>query len=276
MSNPIRDKAKKFLDQVPAYPAEVWSDRERALFTTLTGYTHDKLVAVWNGGGKDKNLTTCNAFTSIYGKFLGPKGYVMGAFEPEKKEFLGKEGRPHAWITPGGDRRPKFGDVFVKLPRYSHVGISLDFDGEVWNTVESGQGIVGERDKLKRCKRTFDANTLAGWVDIEILLEPDPPPISRWVIGWWKVAWRNRIYYYYLGADGMARWTDWPPSPVTPAPLEHCAPRTGVFTFSYPDGVTIRWFDTGNTEVFAREPCTVADDMKGLWNGSEDLVATKL
>src|SRR5262245_61072713 len=125
MAESIRDKARKYLDQVPAYPAEVSSDGQRALFTTLTGYTHDQLVAIWNGGGKNKGLTTCNAFTGIYGKHLGPKGYVMGAFEPEKPEFLGKVGRPLAWIKPAGDRRPKFGDVFVKLPRYSHMGISL-------------------------------------------------------------------------------------------------------------------------------------------------------
>ena len=276
MASAIRDKAKKYLEQVPAAPAEVWSDRDGAVFTALTGYTHAGLVAIWTGGGKDKGLTTCNAFTGRYGQHLGPKGYVMGAFEPERKDFLGKVGRPLAWVTPSGDRRPKYGDVFVKLPRYSHVGISLDFVGDVWNTAESGQGLVGQRDKLMRCSRTFDAAKIAGWVDIEVLCEPDPLPPPAWLVGWWQVTWRNQSYYYYLAPDRTARWTRVPPLPVTPAPLAHSAPRTGNFTFDSPAGVTIRWLDSGSVEVFTRGSGAAEGDMTGTWNDSDRVEATKL
>ncbi len=273
MADPTRDNAKEYPEQAPAPPAEVWSDRERALLTTPTGYTHEQLVAIWAGGGKDKGLTTRNAFAGRYGQHLGPNGYVVGAFEPERKDFLGKVGRPLAWVTPSGDRRPKYGDVSVELPRYSRVGVSLDFAGDAWDTAESGQGVVGRRDKSMRCSRTFDASKIAGWVDIEVLCEPDPPPPPAWLVGRWQVTWRNQLHYYHLAPDRTARWARVPPPPVTLPPLAHSAPRGGSFAFGSPSGVTIRWLDSGSVEAFARGLGAAGGDMTGTWNSSDRVEA---
>ena len=60
--------------------------------------------------------------------------------------------------------------LFTKLTGgVTHMGISLDLEGDTWNTVQSGQGgPKAKRDIIKRKQTTYDASKLQGWVDLEL------------------------------------------------------------------------------------------------------------
>ena len=134
MGDDIRERAKQILSAVPPLGQQINSDGPTAaLFTKLTGgVTHERLVKNWEKGGI---MTTCNEFVGWFGQALGSKDY-LGRFDIET--YLAKAGKGLAWVPAGSDARPKYGDIF--RPTSFHIGISLDFEGDTWNTVESGQG----------------------------------------------------------------------------------------------------------------------------------------
>lgn len=133
--------------------------------------TQATLEENWKGGGI---LTSCNAFVNVYATTLGSKK-DLGRFDIDKK--LAEWGKGLAWVPSGGDARPKYGDIFLRIPppepgkKYSdiHMGISLDFKGIDWNTAEGGQGgKTTTYDIIKRKHSTYPPNGLKGWVDLEL------------------------------------------------------------------------------------------------------------
>src|SRR5215475_3627721 len=105
----VREKAKKFLDQLPP-KTDVTSDGDTAaLFTVLTGSSHTSLQATWKAedvakakaraeGRSTEGLpttTTCNAFVGKLGGAIGSPIY-LGQFDIEQK--LKKAGLGEAWI----------------------------------------------------------------------------------------------------------------------------------------------------------------------------------
>lgn len=261
----IHARAETYLAAVPPYPGEIWSDRDEALFKRLTGYTHAGLVKIWKGGGKDKDLTTCNAFTGEFGKALGSGGGLFAGFMVD--DLLKKNGKGAAWVPSSDDVRPGYGDIFVKLPRYSHMGISLGFKDGTWNTVESGQGKVGERDIIARKHRTFDSSALAGWVDIEVFFAGAVP---HWLVGWWEVTWRGQTYYYFFNVNHHVKWTKFRPRDSLAPPIG--VQDTGNFTVEA-GAITVRW-PTGSVEKFG--PTTEQEQMRGTWNGTEPITAKRM
>jgi hypothetical protein len=288
----IRDTARDLLKKIPD---EVQSKRDAAEFTRLTnGMTHTKLQAEWEKTKQTKTLrTVCIDFvvwyagqmgidmmSSIPGTVRDPK--VDGYFALE--QTLKKCGKGHAWVSAAQGGKPQCGDILRHKPPAFHVDVAFGFEGNVLVRIAGGQSwhprptndVSNEFDNVKRVrgKEDYKPSALEGWLDLERFFEPPPAPIPAWVVGWWKVTWRGAGYYYYLEPDGSARWTQTPPALGTPLPPVKSGPQRGRFTFALPYSVTIRWFDSGSVEVFARNPN--ANEMTGTWNGGERIEASKI
>ena len=271
MGDDIRERAKQILSAVPPLGQQINSDGPTAaLFTKLTGgVTHERLVKNWENGGI---MTTCNEFVGWFGRALGSKDY-LGRFDIET--HLAKVGKGLAWVPAGSDARPKYGDIF--RPTSFHMGISLDFEGDTWNTVESGQGgPKAKRDIIKRKQTTYDASKLQGWVDLELYFgfAAQVGPVPEWLVGWWNVTWRGQTYYYYFDRNRLAKWTQVQPQDTSQPPL--VARDTGNFAVEGLNSVTTRWGATGSVEKFSRVPETDDQKMGGTWNGTEPLSAAKM
>lgn len=286
----IREKAS---DLLKAIPDEVQSKRDAAEFTRLTkGMTHDELQNQWEKTKQTHTLrTVCIDFVVWY---AGQMGIDMMSFIPAKardpkldgyfglEQTLKKCGKGHAWVSAAQGGRPQCGDILRH--KAFHVDVAFGFEGGVLVRVAGGQSwhprptnnVSNEFDNIKRVrgKGPYNSSDLEGWLDLERYLEPPPAPIPAWVVGWWEVTWRGAGYYYYLGSDGSARWTQTPPALRTPPPPVKSVPRMGRLTFAFPYSVTIRWFDSGSVEVFTRDPN--ANEMTGKWNGSERIEASKI
>ena len=276
----IRDSARMYLLQVPPFPSQITSNGPlAALFTKLSGITHTMLLNSW---AKDPppGLTSCNGFVGIYGNATGisePKRF-LGQFSLDKK--LAGWGKSFAWVTPGAGTRPKFGDVFELAGRL-HQGISLDFEGNIWNTAEGGQGgskMGFDIIKRKQSTQTSDIVThdkgaaLKGWVDIDLFVNgPPPTTVPGWLLGWWSVPWRGRTFFYFFDSKFTASWTFSKPISNALAPMTF--DDTATVTFDTTKSITLKWGKTGSIEKFSQ---ITEANLAGTWNGAEPLVATKL
>ncbi len=274
MAKDIRERAEDYLKVVPALGMQITSNGPTALlFTKLTGATQAALEKNWNGGGI---WTTCNEFVGHYGRALGSKDY-LGRFDIDA--YLKKVGKGHAWVPRTDDTRPRYGDVFlIRSSSSLHMGISLDFEGDKWNTVESGQGGPKAKcDIIKRKQCNYDDSKHIGWVDLELYFDPATQlvPVPDWLVGWWKVIWRAQAYYYYFDRNRQVKWTQNLPSNTLQPPM--IASDTGSFAVEGVYAVTIRWGATGSVEKLGRLP-TTTDDLQigGTHNGTERLTAVKM
>lgn len=208
----IRERAKQILMVVPEPPGQINSDGPTAAqFTSLTGTPHETIWKNWEGGGI---MTACNGFVGWYAGQLGSDKY-LGHFDLET--FLPTIGKGHAWAKSTANARPKYGDICRHTA--FHVGVSLDFDGNIWNHVDAGQGgpvrkdgiLVGGHDVLKRTRGTapYDFKKLQGWIDLELYFESaaQTGPVPEWLVGWRNVAWRGQACYYYVDTNGQLNWT---------------------------------------------------------------------
>jgi hypothetical protein len=271
----IRERAREILSVVPPLGQQINSVGPTAsLFTQLTGVSQDTLTKNLAQGGI---MTTCNAFTGWFGNQLGSKLY-LGRFDLDT--YLPKNGKGDAWIKSTPDTRPKYGDIC----RYAkfHVGVSLDFEGDIWNHVDSGQGgkSVGyDVIKRKRDDTAYTHAKLLGWVDIEVYFEgvagsasaQQGNPVPDWLLGWWNVNWRGQSFYYYFGRNHDCQWTLTPPRDTSRPAL--VANDAGTVAVDVPNALTIRWATTGSVEKFARQSNA---PMKGTWNDKEPLTASKI
>jgi hypothetical protein len=268
MSNDIRDRAKQILSVVPPLGKQINSVGATAdLFTKLTGKTQAQLQSNWDGGGI---MTTCNEFVGWFGTQLGSTKY-LGRFDIEAE--LTRMSKGQAWVSAKSGARPKYGDIF--RPKKFHMGISLDFEGDKWNTVESGQG--GPKsgfDIIKRKQTSWDFSALQGWVDLELYFGPAQiGPVPVWLVGWWKVTWRGRAYYYYFDRGREVKWTQMLPQNTSqPPPV---AQDTGRVVVEALNVITIRWSASGTVEKFVKAP-VVIEQMGGTWNDQEPLTAVKM
>lgn len=280
----IRDRARDILSVVPPIGQQINSVGSTAqLFTQLTGTSQATLEQNWAGGGK---MTTCNGFTGWFGNQLGSKLY-LGRFDLDT--YLPKQGKGDAWIKSTPDNRPKYGDIcrFAKF----HVGVSLDFEGDIWTHADSGQGgRTAGFDIIKRIrdKEPYSYQKLLGWVDIEIYFgessgtgaatgttaTPDQPanPVPDWLHGWWDVRWRGQSFYYYFDRSREVGWTQI-------APLDRSRPAMfyndkGKLAIGVPNALSIVWNKTGSVEKFENPLNT--PKMAGTWNDKEPLAATKM
>jgi len=193
----VRERARTYLLQVPPFPAQINSNgATAALFTKLSGITHNQMLVSWGKAPRPNTdppvfkadpppgLTSCNGFVGLYGHGAGitDKKRTLGQFNLEK--VLKSWGKSHAWIPATAGARPKFGDIFEIATRL-HVGVSLDFEGDTWNTAEGGQGgsqsgfdIIKRRRAKQNGKvlKSEKGETLKGWVDIDLFVNGPPRP----------------------------------------------------------------------------------------------------
>lgn len=251
----VREKARTFLDQLPPNVNVTSNGGTAALFTKLTGSSHEWLQARWKiedvakakaraEGRTTKGLpttTTCNGFVGQLGAAI-KSPIALGQFDIEKK--LKAAGLGEAWIPASSGKRPGYGDVFK--PVKFHMGVSLDFTGDLWNTAESGQGGPGANytagfDMVKRKQTPWDPASLEGWVDIEILMKI-AQKAPKWMIGWWQFEVGTTKEFVYLPERGSARaFSAVPANTKAPPPP---GGKTGEMTHDDDsEGVTIAWPD---------------------------------
>ena len=267
----IRSRAEEILKEVPLLGQQINSDGPTAaLFTKLTGgMTQETLQKNWAKGGI---MTCCNEFVGWYARRLGSQKY-LGRFDLET--FLPTISKGNSWVKSTADVRPKYGDICRHTA--FHVGISLDFDGDIWNHVDAGQGgPKAGHDIIKRTRGSapYDYTKLQGWIDLDLYFSAaQTVPVPDWLFGWWKVMWRGQLYYYYFDANYRVQWTRIVPINTLLPPND--SEDTGTVEFKVPSTVTIRWGASGSVEVFAK-PATDNGPMLGKWNNTEPLTATGL
>jgi hypothetical protein len=281
----VRKKADDFLKQVPA--TDVTSNgNTAALFTKLTGSSQESLQATWkqedipkkkrrDAGNNDMSglatTTTCNAFVGQLSQAIGSPIY-LGQFDIEQK--LAKAGFKDAWVPAKSGKRPGLGDVF--RPFKFHMGVSYNFEGDMWSTVESGQGGPGVDytkgfDILRRKHQPWDPTKLQGWVDIEILMKL-AQKAPKWMIGWWRFEVGAAKQFVWVPERGAAQLFDAAPPNAKQPPVQDG--KKGELT---PDadagGATIAWESTAVPDALRHLPGV--DYMLGS-RGAAEVQAFKL
>lgn len=249
----VRDKAKKFLDQVPS--TDVTSDGATAgLFTKLTGWTQQNLQDRWkaedvakkarrDAGNNDMTglptTTTCNEFVGRLSAAIGSP-ISLGQFDIEQK--LKKAGLGEAWIPATSGKRPGMGDVF--RPKKFHMGVSYEFVGDTWRTVESGQGGPGQdytkgHDIIRRKEQPWNPSYLQGWVDIEVLMKL-AVKAPAWMVGWWRFEVNGAKQFVWIPERGSAQLFDAQPG-NTKLPPSSDGKKGEVTLDSDSQGASIAW-----------------------------------
>jgi hypothetical protein len=285
----IRMNAKAYVDKIPH---EVRSNGEPAgRFKELTGMVHADLIANWKAGGK---LTSCNSFTGVYATSIGlPAGGKYHALSKQRIDLAVQGlGKGYAWVEAAANptARPMCGDVFLMTNLY-HVGVSYDVKGGIWYTAEGGQGgpstgtppeYKGAYDSVKRKQAAQNGSILQntkgvlvkGWVDIDLYMNglPVPVPMAQWLKGWWVVAWRGQLFYYYFEAPGKVSWTL--KKPVSESLIPYKFDDVASVVQDSRDVVTVKWNTTGTVEKFKpfTEDCRT---LIGDWNDKEPLFACR-
>jgi hypothetical protein len=259
-----RDDAMALLDKNVPGGIEIQSKRDAEKFKSLTGISHETLVANWKGGGI---MSACNGFVSWYAGQLGITG-IASWFKLE--ESMRNIGKGHAWEAADGKSDPQQGDILhhSKGGTGLHVDVCIGFTSDR-KLVRAAAGQITflkprdpdrEFDVLKRVTGSapYDYHNLLGWLDIEQFFWNAPvtsaEPTGSWVVGWWKVYDGNQ-YYYYFDVDGNVQYTKQPPA--TPLAPPKFPLNTGTYTYQ-PDRrvVIIVWnpADGGQTtETFSAQ-----------------------
>lgn len=291
MADNYKEKLKDFIAEIPKYPEQIVSGESKRppydaafkeqlkdpnfnmptnkLFMKYTGIAHLDLIKNWNGGGI---RTTCNEFVGKCGIIMGAKIF-LGQFELE--ELLRKSGKGHAWIPATGGKRPGYGDVF--RPVKFHMGISLDFEGDEWLTVESGQGgPISGFDALKRKRQKFEPSLLLGWCDMRLYLDPRPA-LPDWLIGIWVIYCGDKTYHYEINQYHEAFYYPWNPIGGT----QNATPMdTGNVSLQGSDTFTITWSKEGGVEKFKYDRFEsfpgIMEKMTGFSSRNEPLKGVRL
>jgi hypothetical protein len=246
-------------------------------FQSLTGFTHQALVAKWNSGNpKDKGYTTCGDVVGHFTKDHLGLGWI-GLISPEPagcQAWCDAQGKGIAWIPSSRGLEPKLGDLFKQSlpgavpPVPNHVGISFFLDGGTWWTIEGGQGRPSQYDAVKKKNSNRLSNGIVGWIDLELWAEANDNKFSTpvWLVGFWKVVYRqNQIYYYYFAPNHQAAYT------TDPTQAQYLPLKVGMgrFAMTSAQSITVLWFETGEIERYKPNP-GVTDYMVGSWNDTPD------
>ena len=182
--------------------------------------------------------------------------------------------------------QPECGDILRHTA--FHMDVAYGFDGDVLIRVAAGQGgpkwkkendkeILDEAascDILTRVRgaSSYDPKKLQGWINIDVYYSttPQTAPVPAWLVGWWKVTWAQRVFYYFF--DDTHRTVTW-----AEGDKSHPVQDTGKFAVGGPKGpsaVTILWGATGSVEKYD-PPTGDNNTMAGLLNGKDQLRAEK-
>jgi hypothetical protein len=269
---PIQERAKQTLSIVPAAGQINSNGATAALFTRLTGgVTQATLEQNWHNHGI---MTACNEFVGWYGGQLGSQKY-LGRFDLQT--YLPKIGKGYAWVKSTKDVRPKYGDICRHTA--FHIGISLDFQGDLWNHVDAGQG--GPRTGYDIIKRThgthpYDYRKLQGWIDLDLYFQAagQAQPVPHWLLGWWQVTSQIQVYYYFDGSHRV-KSVRMMPREISQPPL--FPDDTGNVVIQFPDAVSIHWDGAGTVTTLQRSPGNApAPRMQGTQNNVEPITIVRM
>lgn len=243
---PYSDDLNKKLAMLDTEPGKYGKELEAGYptnkhFKDYTGRHHYDLMKNWSTGGM---MTTCNEFVGKCSFAMGSK-LNLGRFD--LKDFLQTSGKGHAWVPANSGKRPEYGDIF--RPVKFHMGVSLGFEGDDWLTVESGQGGPSTGfDIIKRKRQKFDPNSLQGWCNMKVFLDPRPAT-PDWLKGTWLIYWIDKIYTYHFNETYEAFYYPWIPpgnDPRTAIPTD-----TGKVDFiGSSDTFNLTWKNGGEIEKF--------------------------
>lgn len=144
-----------------------------------------------------------------------------------------------------------------------HVGINLSVEGDVWNTIEGGQGGPGSGvDKVARVKHKYDTSHLLGWVDMR-LLASGQPALPDWLLGTWMIYAGKQNFVYSVNRYGEFTQKAYKPTGSDDAPNLD----TGKLLSITGDVVKVRWDREGGIEVFTYDRWGSAPGMIERMNG---------
>jgi hypothetical protein len=199
-------------------PSGVWSgppdSPNDVVFKNLTNMNQASLEEKWR---VIASYTTCNDFCNRAAQEMGITQVNTGQFEVAS--WLAAVGLARAWVPNSSGARPRYGDIFRSAGM--HRGVSLECEGDVWNTIEGGQGGKGAgRDGVARFSQSWSSRDITGWIDVGKLLSLNAP-LPSWLGGWWKVKKEpNQDYFYFFEVGGSVyRTQDEPTSGVMPPPV---------------------------------------------------------
>ncbi len=236
-------------------------------YKKLTGYTHRDEVMNWAANGANNGtLTSCNAFVGECCVAMGSKMKLSTFWLPD---FVAKHNKPYAFIWNKNGEKPGYGDIFTHFSTSQlHMGISLGFEGDVWKTIEGGQG--GPRsgvDFVKRKDRKFDSHW-DGWVDMAVWLD-SRGPVPDWLLGIWTIYCGNGTYHYRFNRRYEVLSYPW----RTHASGQEPPPNdTGTVALLHGDTIEITWSREGGKETFEYQRFDsfpgILERMKGkTWKG---------
>ena len=290
--NNIRDIAKQRLNIVPAEGSDIPSSTlgpsndgkgDNPLFFTLTRNTHKGLWASWSSS-KTNMRTCCNEFVAVYAQDMLGFKQNLGRFDVD--QYLSSIGKGHAWVAATSivNIRPQYGDILLAFSR-GHMEVALEFDNAFLIRAAGGQGgpirdanrkLIGGVDRIKRYRGNSPGKPVApynclkfqGWVDIELFSDPATQngQVPDWLLGWWTVTWNKQIYYYFFDSTFQVFWTQnaWEITNANSRPT--FANDTAKFAVDPPNGVVMRWPNTGTVEKYISESGNLL--MQGVTPGS--------
>ncbi len=257
-------------------------------FYELTWTNHTVLMADYVAGGI---MTACNGFVNWYALRLGIKGISNWFLLWQSLQGIQKG---EAWVpATATGAKPKPGDILKH--RINHVDVAIGFNGNILRRVGAGQGDgtiysthprprdpnsrAMEYDCLKRVDGTgpYNWQNLEGWLDIDLFFGTATTAtdvVPDWLVGWWRVAWRGMIYFYYFDQNHQVKWTQTQPLSTAFPPL--LADDTGDFTIDNFSVVTLRWRTTQSVETLRPKYLSSGNEMTGKCNGTDPLTATKI
>lgn len=152
-----------------AYRSNDDDPKIRAIFFQWIPKDQGALEKIW----KEKStFSACSSFVAILVTRIRQAGglWPKSGLPPLFQTFdlsLNKKGWHWATDT---TQQPSVGDIYAvgKPGAVKHVGVILNSTGDAWQTVEAGQGLIGQYDGITRKPwHVPDATKLMGWINVD-------------------------------------------------------------------------------------------------------------
>lgn len=178
-------------------------------------------------------------------------------------------------VQPAAGKEPMW-----KWPNFRNAMLRCDFDRAAaeCRMRDINDGSVRRRNDANQALFRNAAAVLRSGSDPARLYYPGSVPpsssITPWLLGWWKVTWRDQVYYYRFEGDARVGWTQEPPTSPTQALVK---PRgLGSYLVASDSIVATIWSTTGTREKFQRITSDRGARMSGLLNETDPVLAERI
>jgi len=131
------------------------------------------------------------------------------------------------------------GDIIIKADH--HIAF-VNAQGTIFEAADTHIGVQG----IGR----FQLSAPGKYTHLVRLATGPAAPALAWPLGWWKV-WDGNTYYYFLGADGVAKSTKTAPSNARTPPKQ--ANNVGRYSITPPNQLVITWNKVAGASTSCRE-----------------------